>query len=118
MGSIYTICHAYTSLLCMGSAKMWPKTIITSASRRHEGFTSRDHTTAELLEQLHRCTPPSTPHQPTHAEYLPKRKANVAAPISIEGEAEEEHDVEYYTENDTDVLRLQIVCFTTVLPNL
>jgi len=42
----------------------------------------------------------------------------VAAPISVEGEAEEEHDMEYYTENDIDVLRLQIVCFTTILPNL
>ena len=44
----------------------------------------------------------------------------MAAPISIEGEAEaeEEHDMEYYMENDIDVLRLQIVCFTTVLPDL
>jgi len=118
MGSIYTICHAYTSLLCKGFARTWPKPIITSDSHHREGFASRDHATAELLEQPHRYTPPSTPHRLTHAEYLPKRKANVAAPISVEGEAEEEHDMEYYMENDIDVLRLQIVCFTTVLPDL
>jgi hypothetical protein len=58
------------------------------------------------------------PHQPTRAEYPLKRKANVAAPISGEGEVEEEHNVEYDTMNNVDVMRLQIVCFTIILPNL